>query len=92
MMSELREVTLEARQLLRHVGAIGKEGNFLEHAFIVAGDRQPSFLNPIKERGARYTSAPLWKAHVEVSGRLVTGQNPASTKGVAEGVIKLLRG
>jgi putative intracellular protease/amidase len=44
----------------------------------------------LKERGARYSSAPLWKAHVVVSDRLVTGQNPASAKGVAERVVGLL--
>ena len=44
----------------------------------------------LKERGARYTSAPSWQAHVVVSDRLVTGQNPASARGVAERVVSLL--
>ena len=51
-MSELSEMTLEARQLLRDVRAIGKKSNFLEHPFVVAGDRQPGFLNSVKQRGA----------------------------------------
>jgi len=47
-------------------------------------------LTALKERGAKYTNAPLWQSHVAVSGRLVTGQNPASAKGVADAVISLL--
>jgi putative intracellular protease/amidase len=42
------------------------------------------------ERGAKYESAPLWQKTVVVSGRLVTGQNPASAAGVAEAVVALL--
>jgi putative intracellular protease/amidase len=41
-------------------------------------------------KGARYQSAPLWQPHVAVSDRLVTGQNPASTRRVAEEVVRLL--
>src|SRR5437867_8611659 len=52
MMSELSEVTLEARQLLRDIGAVGKEGNFFENPFVVAGDWQPGLLNSVKQRGA----------------------------------------
>jgi putative intracellular protease/amidase len=44
----------------------------------------------LEERGAKYTSAPLWQSHVVVSDRLVTGQNPASAKGVADAVVELL--
>jgi putative intracellular protease/amidase len=45
----------------------------------------------LSERGAIYTSAALWQVHVAVSGRLVTGQNPASAKGVADAVVALLQ-
>jgi putative intracellular protease/amidase len=44
----------------------------------------------LKERGAIYASAPLWQSKVVVSGRLVTGQNPASARGVADAVLKLI--
>ena len=44
----------------------------------------------LQAKGARYSSAPLWQAHVAVSERLVTGQNPASTRGVAAEVVRLL--
>jgi putative intracellular protease/amidase len=39
-----------------------------------------------------YTTAPkLWGAKVVRDGNLVTGENPASAKGVAEEVLKLLK-
>jgi len=44
----------------------------------------------LKERGALYSSAPMWQSKVIVSDRLVTGQNPASAAGVAEAVADLL--
>jgi putative intracellular protease/amidase len=44
----------------------------------------------LKDRGATYESAALWQSKVVVSGRLVTGQNPASAKGVADAVVGLL--
>jgi putative intracellular protease/amidase len=41
-------------------------------------------------RGATHTKADNFQAHVEVSDRLVTGQNPASAAGVAEQMVSLL--
>lgn len=46
----------------------------------------------LEQRGARYSKAPLWKAHVQVDDRLVTGQNPASAAGVGAAVATLLTG
>ncbi|MBW4557215.1 MAG: type 1 glutamine amidotransferase domain-containing protein [Trichormus sp. ATA11-4-KO1] len=43
------------------------------------------------ERKAKYTKAPNFQAHVVVSDRLVTGQNPASAIGVAQQMVQLLR-
>ena len=43
------------------------------------------------EQGAEHTEAENFQPHVVVSGRLVTGQNPASATGVAEEVVTLLR-
>ena len=34
---------------------------------------------------------PLWQSYVVVDGRLVTGQNPASSEAAAEDVVRLLR-
>ncbi|HXH29353.1 MAG TPA: type 1 glutamine amidotransferase domain-containing protein [Bacteriovoracaceae bacterium] len=42
-------------------------------------------------RGAKYSKAPLWKKHVVVDRRLVTGQNPASAEGVGQEIAKLLK-
>ncbi|NMM48293.1 type 1 glutamine amidotransferase domain-containing protein [Flammeovirgaceae bacterium KN852] len=42
------------------------------------------------ERGVEFKKSGLWESHVEVDGRLVTGQNPASAHRVGEEVLKLL--
>ncbi|MGZ3772659.1 MAG: type 1 glutamine amidotransferase domain-containing protein [Pseudobdellovibrionaceae bacterium] len=44
----------------------------------------------IEERGAHYTSSPRFTPHVVKSGRLVTGQNPASGTDVAKSVLETL--
>jgi putative intracellular protease/amidase len=43
------------------------------------------------ERGAKHTEAPNFQAHVVVSDRLVTGQNPASATDVAQQMVGLLK-
>jgi putative intracellular protease/amidase len=43
-------------------------------------------------RGARHLPTANFQAQVVVSERLVTGQNPASAKGVAEAMLPLLNG
>ena len=45
----------------------------------------------MKALGAVYSKAGDWESHVVVSGSLVTGQNPASSLGVADAVMKLLK-
>lgn len=45
----------------------------------------------LKEQGATYSSGPDFQPHTVVSGRLVTGQNPASAAPAAEAIIKLLK-
>jgi putative intracellular protease/amidase len=44
----------------------------------------------LRERGGRFGKAPNFQAHVAVSERLVTGQNPASATGVANEVVRLM--
>ncbi len=39
------------------------------------------------ERGAIFEKSGLWQAHVTTDQRVVTGQNPASAKGVGEAVL-----
>jgi putative intracellular protease/amidase len=46
--------------------------------------------NALRKRGANYTSVAAWQAHSIADGRLVTGQNPASAKEVAEKMIAIL--
>lgn len=42
----------------------------------------------LRARGAHWQEAPLMMAKVVVDGRLVTGQNPYSTPGVAEAIVR----
>ena len=44
----------------------------------------------LKERGGNYSCISPWQPYSITDGRLVTGQNPASAKGVAERVITIL--
>jgi putative intracellular protease/amidase len=44
----------------------------------------------LRERGANVITAPNFQANVQVSERLVTGQNPASSNGMAEAIVELL--
>ncbi|KAG8744426.1 hypothetical protein FRC10_010204 [Ceratobasidium sp. 414] len=45
----------------------------------------------IKELGGKYTKASeAWAPKVVVDGHLITGQNPASAKGVGEAILKAL--
>jgi putative intracellular protease/amidase len=45
----------------------------------------------LKERGAQHQPAPNWSENIVVDGRLVTGQNPASARGVGEAVVAQLK-
>ncbi|MEC5343140.1 type 1 glutamine amidotransferase domain-containing protein [Brenneria populi] len=54
-------------------------------------DTVPFLLaDALRKRGARHLAAPNFQARVVVSERLLTGQNPASAKGVAEAMLPLL--
>jgi putative intracellular protease/amidase len=51
-----------------------------------------SLQEELKRLGAKYSIAnKLFETHVVEDGRLITGQNPASARGVAEAVVKQLR-
>jgi putative intracellular protease/amidase len=39
------------------------------------------------ERGAKFEKSGLWQAHITTDQRVVTGQNPASAKGVGEAML-----
>ncbi|MEP7050758.1 MAG: type 1 glutamine amidotransferase domain-containing protein [Pseudomonadota bacterium] len=44
----------------------------------------------LSDRGARYESGPLWGSFVVSDGKLITGQNPASSLAVAKGTLQAL--
>jgi putative intracellular protease/amidase len=44
----------------------------------------------LRQSGGIYSKADNFKSHVITDGNLVTGQNPASSKGVAAAVVNLL--
>jgi len=47
--------------------------------------------NRLKERGGIYSKGADWAPNVQVDGKLVTGQNPASSGPAAEALLKLMR-
>lgn len=64
-----------------------------EESAVGLADVVPFLLESrLTERGAKHTKAPNFEAHVEVSDRLVTGQNPASAEGVGRELAALLQG
>lgn len=56
------------------------------------GDALVPFMieSELRRLGGRYTSATDWQPHVVVDGQLITGQNPASSLGAAQEVLKAL--
>ncbi|WP_224962967.1 type 1 glutamine amidotransferase domain-containing protein [Geomonas subterranea] len=81
----------------------GKDGDFLVRGKRVTGftnaeeeavgltDVVPFLLEDrLKERGADFRSGVIWGPYVEVDGKLVTGQNPASSAPAAEALLKVL--
>lgn len=55
-------------------------------------DRAVPFLleSRLRGEGALFVNGPDWAPHVEVDGTLITGQNPASSEGVAQALAKVL--
>lgn len=45
----------------------------------------------LKKNGARYERGAPWQSYVVADGKLVTGQNPASSEAAAEDVLRLVR-
>ena len=50
-----------------------------------------SLEDALKRNGARYERGAVWQSYVVTAGRLVTGQNPASSEAAAHEVLRLLR-
>ncbi|MBJ6751671.1 type 1 glutamine amidotransferase domain-containing protein [Geomonas anaerohicana] len=81
----------------------GADGDFLVRGKRVTGftnaeeeavgltDVVPFLLEDrLKERGAQFRHGEMWGPYTEVDGRLVTGQNPASSAPAAEALLKVL--
>jgi len=47
--------------------------------------------NMLKENGGLYAKGGDWGSHVEIDGKLLTGQNPASSEAVAQALIGMLK-
>ena len=64
-----------------------------EEEVAVGLDKVVPFLLESKliERGAKFEKSGLWQPHVIVDQRLVSGQNPASAKGVGEATLDELK-
>jgi len=86
------------------VNVRGKDGEFLVKGKHVTGFTNkeeeavgltavvPFLLEDrLKERGGIFSKAANWVPHVQVDGKLVTGQNPASSGPGAKELLKLLR-
>ena len=75
--------------LSRLVHDVGMSVVLAEHRL----ERVVPFLlqDRLVERGARFEAAPKWQKKIVADGRLVTGQNPASAAGVADGMVALLQ-
>lgn len=87
--------------VLRHV--LGTDGKPLIHQREVTGFSNseedavgltnvvPFLIEDDFQRiGARYTKTADWQVHVVVDGRLITGQNPASSAAVAVALLNML--
>lgn len=86
------------------VNARGKDGAYLvkgkrvtgftneEEAAVGLAAVVPFLLEDrLKERGGIFSRTATWAPYVQVDGKLVTGQNPASSGPAAEELLKLLR-
>lgn len=62
-----------------------------EEAAVGLTDVVPFLLQTaLEERGAKHSGGDNFQAHVVTDGRLATGQNPASSSGVAKAVVDVL--
>lgn len=82
----------------------GNDGNFLVKGRRITGftnaeeeavgltEVVPFLLEErLKERGALFSNGESWAPYVLVDGKLVTGQNPASSAPAAEALLRLLK-
>ncbi|MGS1077954.1 type 1 glutamine amidotransferase domain-containing protein [Pseudoxanthomonas beigongshangi] len=62
-----------------------------EEAAVELTDVVPFLLeDELKAKGARFEAGPLFQPHVVVDGKLITGQNPASSEPAARALLELI--
>jgi putative intracellular protease/amidase len=56
-------------------------------------DKHVPFLleTELKNKGAIFVAKENWSDHIEIDGNLITGQNPQSSKSIAQAIIKQLQ-
>jgi putative intracellular protease/amidase len=63
-----------------------------EEAAVQLTDVVPFLVeDALKQNGGNYSKGPDWEAYVVTDGRLITGQNPASSAGGAHALLDMLR-
>jgi len=84
-----RHATYEGHPLVQGKSVTGFSNS--EEAAVGLTDVVPFLLeDELKRLGAEYSKGEDWKSHVLVDGKLVTGQNPASSADAARAVVRLL--
>jgi putative intracellular protease/amidase len=85
----LRHAMHDGRPLVQGKAVTGFSNS--EEAAVGLTDVVPFLLeDELKRLGGEYAKGEDWKSHVVVDGKLVTGQNPASSAEVAQAVVRLL--
>ncbi len=85
----LRQVTYKGAPLVKGRRVTGFTNS--EEAAVKLTDVVPFLVeDELKRLGGLFEKAPDWQSHVLVDGRLITGQNPASSTAAAQALLKLL--
>lgn len=86
----LRDVTVDGKPLVEGRKVTGFTNS--EEAAVGLTDIVPFLVEDmLKERGGIYEKGEDWGSHVVIDGHLTTGQNPASSAGVAKAVMAQLK-
>jgi putative intracellular protease/amidase len=85
----LHRVTFEGKPLVKGKRVTGFTNSEEEQVHLT---KVVPFLveDELKRLGGHFEKAPDWESFVVVDGRLITGQNPASSTAVAQTLLKLL--
>jgi putative intracellular protease/amidase len=85
----LKDVKIEGEYLVKDKNVTGFTNT--EEEAVQLTDIVPFLVEDmLKKNGGVYTKIEDWSSYAVVDGRLITGQNPASSEKVAEELLKLL--